>query len=196
MRPSPPPPGLAPSSAAGEYVGLLRALLLGHKERQQFGLAGLLGELLAEAVTDLCDTQGVSPGQVALVPAPSQRASTRARGHDPTLRLTKLAGRRLHVPAAPLLAVARVADQGGLDRAGRLASLARSMWVRAGPARRLGRSLRRPDGAATGWLVVCDDVLTTGATAREAQRALTDAGWSVLGIATVAATRLRATGPR
>lgn len=187
--PIPPPPGLAPAWAGGWYDGVLRELLLGHKEHQQFGLRGLLGDLLAEAVVGLCEERGVGPDtSLLLVPVPSQPASIRARGHDPTYEVTRAAATRLG-PAAKtvrLLKVARVADQAGLDRRQRAANLADSMWVS-------GRQLRRTvaTGPARAWAVVCDDVLTTGATAREAQRALAATGVGVLGIACVAATRRR-----
>jgi predicted amidophosphoribosyltransferase len=80
---------------------------------------------------------------------------------------------RLLVPAG------RVLDQSTLDARARAANLAGSM---------VARPTRRGSQAA---LVVVDDVLTTGSTVREAQRALEAAGLRVAGVATVAATRRR-----
>jgi predicted amidophosphoribosyltransferase len=83
----------------------------------------------------------------------------------------------------------RVADQAGLDASQRSANLAGSMWC---PSRSLRRLAGPPGRRRTeALLVVCDDVLTTGATAREAQRALQASGLSVLAVATAAATRKR-----
>ena len=79
-----------------------------------------------------------------------------------------------------------VVDQAGLDAAGRAANLARSMAVSGDVVRRLGRRRARVH------VVVCDDVVTTGATLREAQRALESVGLPVLAAAAVAATRRRA----
>ena len=80
-----------------------------------------------------------------------------------------------------------MADQAGLDAAGRAANLAGSMFCPTGAA-----APAAPAGGVR--VVVCDDVLTTGATAREAQRALEAVGLEVAGIAAVAATRRRVPG--
>ncbi|MGH3335009.1 MAG: ComF family protein, partial [Nocardioides sp.] len=124
-----------------------------------------------------------------LVPVPSRPGSARARGHDPTDALTRDAARLLRRQgydarrARLLVSRGAVADQAGLDSAARAANLAGSMFCPTARLRRVaGRRLH---------VVVCDDVLTTGATAREAQRALEAVGLEVTGIATAAATRLR-----
>lgn len=184
-RPTPCPAGLAPSTAAGEYDGVLRRLVVGHKERQQLSLAAPLGCLLADAVAALAP-----PPPLVLVPVPSRAATVRARGHDATYALARAAARSLRLDGADvlvarLLVVGPVRDQAGLDAGSRAENLAGSMHCAAGRLRRLARRT----GVAS--VVLCDDVLTTGSTAREAQRALEDSGLAVAGIATVAATRKR-----
>ena len=190
VRPTPCPPGLAACFAAGEYADLLRAMVLAHKEHGVFALADPLGRVLAAA------TSGVlPPSPTLLVPVPSRRAVVRARGHDPMLRIARAASRALSrapgrerqpVQVARLLEVrGPVRDQAGLDSRQRAANLSGSMAVR--PAAR--RSLVRTGVAVS--VVLCDDVLTTGATAREAQRALEDVGIRIRAVVTVAATRKR-----
>ena len=186
--PTPSPPGLAVPWSAGEYAGLLRALVLGHKERSQLALSGPLGLLLADAVEGLAPDRGPP---LVLVPVPSRRRTTRARGHDPTAAMTReaarvLAGRGYAATAHRLLRVGAVLDQSGLDSRARAANLAGSMTC---PSTAVAALARR---CARATVVVCDDVLTTGATAREAQRALAVSGLPVAGIAVVAATRKRA----
>ena len=135
-------------------------------------LAVPLGRVLSDVVRDLLGRRRRSRARpVLLVPVPSRRAVVRRRGHDPLLRTAggpPYSLRRTGVPATvrPLLVPAgRVLDQSTLDA--------------ACP----GREPRRVDGrpAAAGGrpgrrLVVVDDVLTTGSTVREAQRALEEAG--------------------
>ena len=183
--PTPTPPGLAPPFATGPYDGALRAMVVGHKERRLLGLTRPLGDLLATAV--LAAAGRTAP--LLLVPVPSRPAAVRARGHDPTLAMTRRAARSLRtmdrdVAVARLLRTrAGVADQAGLDADQRHANLAGSMTCPAAAVRRhAGRRAH---------VVVCDDVITTGATAREAQRALEAAGLAVHAVAAVAATRRR-----
>lgn len=187
VRPTPCPPGLAPATAAGAYDDVLRRLVLEHKERGRTGLAAGLGVLLADAVLALVDAGGPP---VVLVPVPSRARTTRQRGHEPCAAMTGAAARRLRrlgVPAvrARLLELGPVQDQSGLTAAARAANLDGAMSL---PAYRLRRLARRVPEAQ---VVLCDDVLTTGATAREGQRALAASGLPVSGIAVVAATRRR-----
>jgi predicted amidophosphoribosyltransferase len=185
--PSPTPAGLVEPWAAAPYDGAVRAMVIGLKERRLLGLASPLAGLLAAAAA--CALNGEGSG--VLVPVPSRPSSLRARGHDPTHTITARAARRLRrdgldVTVARLLRVRRrVADQAGLDAAQRAANLHGAMALRAGAFR---RSALPPEAVR---VVVCDDVLTTGSTAREAQRALQAGGFEVVGVAAVAATRRR-----
>ncbi len=187
VRPTPCPPGLAPAFASGEYADPLRALVVAHKEHRGFALCRPLGIVLASVAAVALDPRAAT----LLVPVPSRRAVVRARGHDPLLRLTRRAAMALrargHQAACVRLLRQRqlVADQAGLDAVNRAANLAGSMVV----DHRVVAALAR-DGVPV-RVVVCDDVLTTGATAREAQRALEDRGVRVGAIACIAATRRR-----
>jgi predicted amidophosphoribosyltransferase len=184
--PSPPPSGLAPPWAATAYDGAVRAMVLGLKERRLLGLTGPLAGLLAQAVA-----AAAPGGPVALVPVPSRPAGVRARGHDPTYALTAGAAARLRCAGYDVRAVRLLrtrpglVDQAGLDADARARNLAGSMACPARGLRRLATALPRAR------VVVCDDVLTTGATAREAQRALEAVGLEVAAVAVVAATRRR-----
>lgn len=141
---------------------VLRAL----KEEGRTSLARALAPALAAAAA-------AAPAADVVATLPTSRAAMRRRGY----RVPELLARRAGLAPERLLVMARVtADQRALGRE------ARSQNVSA--------SLRARDAAGLRVLVV-DDVITTGATLREAARALRAAGASVVGAATVAATPLR-----
>ena len=180
--------------AAAPYADPVRRLLLAHKERGALHLAGPLGAALAGAVRSALGPGGAG-APLLLVPVPSTRASVRARGHDPTLRLARAAARSLHrsgLPAsvAPVLRHTRgVADQSGLTAEARRRNLSGALAVPP----RLGRRLAQasPRQAAPWRLVLVDDLVTTGASLAEAARALAVAGAPPAAGATVAAAVLR-----
>ena len=188
VRPTPCPDGLAPCFAAGEYDDVLRAMILAHKEHAVLTLARPLGGVLAGVAGRFLPGEGTLS---VLIPVPSRPEVVRRRGQDPMARIAAAGARCLRrsgadVVVLPLLQVgAPVADQAGLSAAARAANLAGSMKVRPGRRTRLARA-----GVPVS-LFVCDDVLTTGATAREAQRALEESGLPVRAVLTVAATRRR-----
>lgn len=182
--PDPVPDGLAPPWATAPYEGTVRAMVIGHKEHSLHSLRGELARLLALSVRRA--SQPSHP--VLLVSTPSRPGMARRRSHDPTAALVRTAAAQLRRAsydawAAPLLVAHHGAvDQAGLGSRQRASNVAGTMWC---PTARLRRLARRADRAQ---VVVCDDVLTTGATAREAQRALMAVGMPPQAIATVAAT--------
>lgn len=195
VAPVPRPPGLAPTFASAEYDGVVREMVLAHKEHAAYALRPPLARLLALAVGAALEAErahGRAATPCLLVPVPSRPGMARRRGHDPTARMAAAAaallrGAGIESRALPLVRARRgLVDQAGLDAGQRHANLASSMWV---PSVGLARAVAR--GQLEGPVVVCDDVITTGATAREAQRALEAVGVAVAGIATVAATRRR-----
>jgi predicted amidophosphoribosyltransferase len=164
-----------PTVAAGEYDGLLRAALLGYKERGRRDLTRPLAEYLAGSVAEFV-REGAAP---ALVPVPSSRRAARARGGEHLLPLTRFAARRHRLRMVqPLKLTRAVRDSAGLSSPDREANLAEAMTA--------VRPFERRQSA-----VIVDDIVTTGATLREAERALLLAGWTVLGAATIAATPRR-----
>lgn len=189
VSPDPPPAGLPPTYAVTAYDGAARAALVAHKERRVLALRRRLGTALAHSVLGVIG--GEHPAGVrappALVTVCSAPRTVRQRGHDPLWSLA--AGCRRHlrrlgltVPLWPALRLRRqVADQAGLDAAERGANLRGAYAVRPRYTRRLA-----------GWpVVIVDDIVTTGATAAEAARALQAGGAQPIGVAVLAATRRR-----
>lgn len=185
--PTPTPPGLVTPWAVAPYAGVVRSLVVGHKDRGQWGHRRLLGRMLARAVEAAVEGRS---GPVLLVPVPSRPGASRERGYAPTAALASTAARELRrvraVGVSALLASrGGVADQAGLGAASRAANMTGSMHC---PSAGLLR-VRRRWGSA--HVVLCDDVVTTGATLREAQRALEAVGIAPVAAALVAATERR-----
>ena len=189
--PAPVPDGLVTPWVAEAYDGAVRALVVGHKDRGQWGHRRVLGDLLAQAVRGAA--AHLDPAvPLLLVPVPSRPGSGRRRGYEATEALVRRAASRVRrerpAVVASLLVSRGADDQAGLDSAGRAANIAGSMHCPSAALARVGRRWTRAH------VVVCDDVVTTGSTAREAQRALAAVGLPPVAVAAVAATRRRA-GP-
>ena len=169
--------------SAGDYGGALRDLVLAYKEHACWPALRPLSVALADTL--LAVRGGLARGDLVLmVPVPSSPAARRRRGHQHVLALCRRAAhlpllREAAVTPAALLATTRqVADQAGLTADARRRNLAGSMVCRRVPPRLAGLPC-----------IVVDDVVTTGSTTVEATRALEAAGFPVVGVACLAATR-------
>jgi ComF family protein len=152
-------PEVARAAALALYAGPMRALVLAFKFRGWDILAGAASDRLA----DLARRTGLAGGADALVPVPSTRRRNRERGYDPAGLLAEELGRRLDLPVTAGLRRRRdTVPQSSLPAVRRPANVAGAF---EGSPRTAGRAL-----------LLVDDVVTTGATAFAAARALRRAG--------------------
>jgi predicted amidophosphoribosyltransferase len=184
--PTPFPPGFPETVAGGPYDELLATLISAHKERQAWLLTGVLADRLARSVESLLRSAPSAGRPVVLVPVPSSPSAVRSRGRDATAAIAAGTARRLRRASARpvtviklLRPVRRLADQSGLSEDERRRNLAGAFVV---------ANLRTKPVPAAGLVVLVDDLVTTGSSLTEARRALTAAGYRVLGAAAIAAT--------
>jgi len=188
--------GDLPMAATAVYDEVVARIVHAWKDDGRRDLTGPLATALVGAVTlAVSDAVGVlglpADSALCLVPVPSSRSAVRRRGEDVGYRLARAAAELMspRVHALPLLHQTRaVADQAGLRVEERRRNLTGALAVRRA-SRRPGRSPR--PGTQGAAVVVVDDVMTTGASAAEAVRALRAGGFPVIAVATACHTPRR-----
>lgn len=201
--------------AASRYEGIMPRALLALKNAGRTDLLPLLGEGLARSVYELLrvhreglqpESASSVPVEVLLIPAPSSAQSVRRRGYAPANLLVQEAARQLN-KRLPASVRVRAVDVIGYEPRGRRGSGAsiisdaisgaqneqKSLGA-VGRAERMHGALRvmEPALCAGRVSVICDDVVTTGATASEMVRVLQESGSRVLGVCAVAAVPKKA----
>ena len=199
--------------AASRYEGIMPRALLALKNAGRTDLLPLLGEGLARSVYELLRARRAeiqhgssAPVEVLLVPAPSSAQSVRRRGYAPANLLVQEAVRQLNrrLPASVRVRAVDVIGYAPRTRRGSGASIISDAISGAqneqkglgavGRAERMHGALRvmEPALCAGRVSIICDDVVTTGATASEMVRVLQEAGSRVLGVCAVAAVPKKA----
>lgn len=199
--------------AASRYEGIMPRALLALKNAGRTDLLPLLGEGLARSVYELLRARRAEiqhgssePVEVLLVPAPSSAQSVRRRGYAPANLLVQEAVRQLNrrLPASVRVRAVDVIGYAPRTRRGSGASIISDALSgtqneqkglgAVGRAERMHGALRvmEPALCAGRVSIICDDVVTTGATASEMVRVLQEAGSSVLGVCAVAAVPKKA----
>jgi predicted amidophosphoribosyltransferase len=164
-------PGV-PVFALGHYAGPRRQAIVALKEHGRRDLVAPLARALALGIHQLV-SWGILDTPCTIVPAPTRALAARRRGGDPVTRVAQRATQN-HPDIAVVQALrtrAMVRDSVGLTSADRERNLAGRVKI----AKSVG-----------GDILLVDDIVTTGATAREAVRMLQKTGANVTAVLTLA----------
>jgi ComF family protein len=165
-------PPYAGARSFGYYTGELTSIVQGMKFSGRRNLAGLLAPLLTATFYDTWNREQVD----LVVPVPLHSKRKRDRGYNQSELLARSLARQIAVPLekGALVRTRPTLPQVGLTDAQRLENV-RGAFRCALPRRVSGKRV-----------LLIDDVMTTGATASSAARALLEGGASRVSVLTVA----------
>ena len=145
------------------YTPTASTIILAAKEK---GIKGA-DELIIEAIIHALKKSKIDTTLARLVPVPSSTSSQRRRGRSFIVDLVTQISHRTGIQMLDCLQLSRrVLDQSGLHRDERATNLAGAFHITS---------------HARGELILIDDVVTTGATLREALRAVNSQGFHAAG---------------
>ena len=172
------PAPLLQLESCAPFAGPVRAALHDLKYAGERRLAGPLGDALARRWAR------VGTGAEVVVPVPVHAERERRRGYDQAALIAEVAGERLGLPVVRALERQRATiAQFELGRDERAANVDGAFRVRAGHATEVARSV------AGRWILLVDDVVTTGATLAACAFALERAGAPAVSAIAVARER-------
>jgi len=177
------PPSFIRAVAFGLYQGRMKAAIHALKYDRLHPAARGLGRMLAHAIAEL---EGQAPAEMLVIPVPLHRTKHQQRGFNQARILAEQALgclRRSHpqwhltLARGTLMRLRATENQAGLTSHERRINLRGAFTV------------TDPEAVADKHVLLIDDILTTGATARAAASALVKAGAASVWVATLARAR-------
>jgi len=174
-------------AAVFDYGPMAAKVIHAVKDQGQTSLIRFMADQISAQVASALDRRWLVGEHLVFVGLPSRIASVHARGFSHTAMLASaIASRVVGSRSMNLLEAGATADQAELGIQERARNLVGTMKVHVQV---------RPELLGASTIILVDDVVTTGATVLEAQRALITAGLQVGGFITFAET-LRLFAPK